>query len=72
MYIADDANEFIAAAENELSKDSGQVEQWLTDVDNFLENISWDYTTSQMMQKMEECMVESSSIEQGEKLKHVA
>ena len=72
VYIADDANEFIAAAENELSKDKEQINQWLTDVDSFLENISWDYTTSQMMQKMEECMVESSTIEQGEKLKHVA
>lgn len=72
VYIADDANEFIAAAENELSKDSAQVAQWLGDVDNFLENISWDYTTGQMMQKIEECLVEKSRSEQGEKLKHVA
>lgn len=72
VYIADDANEFIAAAENELSKDKAQVKQWLNDVDSFLENISWDYTTSQMMQKIEECMVEKSSNEQGHKLRHVA
>ena len=72
VYIADDANEFIAAAENELSKDAAQVEQWLTNVDNFLENVSWDYTTGQMMQKIKECMVENNSMTQDQKLKHVA
>lgn len=72
VYIADDADEFIAAAENELSKDKAQVEKWLTDVDAFLANISWDYTTGQMMEKMDECMAESNPAARAANLKHVA
>lgn len=72
VYIADDASEFIASAENELSKDQAAVKTWLTNVDAFLENISWDYTTAQMLQKIEACIAENSLAREAGSFKHVA
>ena len=43
VYIADNADEFIAAAENEFAKLPEERKAWLNSVDNFLNNISWDF-----------------------------
>ena len=72
VYIADSASAFIAAAEKELAKTAAQVNQWLINVDTFLENISWDYTTRRMMERIKECFVDSNAVQQGTKLKSVA
>ena len=72
VYIADNANEFIAAAETELAKKPAQVKNWLHRVDAFLENVSWDYTTGQMMEKINDCMANSSTVQQPGKLRSVA
>lgn len=71
VYIADNADQFIAAAEEELSKTPEQIKNWLSNVDAFLENISWDATFRQMMDKIEDCLINSST-EQVGKLKSVA
>ena len=48
VHIADSAEDFIRAAEAELSTTDRSA--WLTRVDKFLENISWDKTWAQMVQ----------------------
>jgi len=49
VEIADTADEFITAAENILSRCTGSARsEWLSKVDAFLENISWDKTWAQM------------------------
>lgn len=48
VYIADNAGEFIAAAEEVLSMEDRDL--WLSNVDSFLCDNSWDNTWSQMMQ----------------------
>ena len=72
VYIADNATEFIAAAEKELAKTPAQAKEWLMNVDAFLENISWDYTTRRMMERIKECLVDSNVVRQDAKLKSVA
>lgn len=72
VYIADTAEEFIASAEKELAKTPEQVKRWLSRVDYFLKNVSWDYTTGKMMDRIRECMVENNPVEQVGKLKSVA
>jgi len=72
VYIADTADQFIAAAEKESAKTFDELKQWLTKVDAFLENISWDYTTRRMMEKIKECLVDSNAVRQDAKLKSVA
>ena len=52
VEIADSPDEFINAAEKILAN-SGQTE-WLTRVDAFLKNISWDTTWAQMYNLIEE------------------
>jgi UDP-galactopyranose mutase len=46
VEITDDPDEFIKAAEKILSGSAGS--EWLTKVDAFLQNVSWDKTWSQM------------------------
>ena len=71
VYIADTADEFIAAAENELAKTPRQRSAWLAEVDHFLNDISWDLTNQNMMNKIIACMEQKNSlIETG--LKSVA
>ena len=72
VYIADNAKEFIAAAEIELAKTPEQVKQWLNRVDDFLQHISWDDTTRQMMAKIDDCLAVNSNGQQVGKLKSVA
>ena len=48
VHIADSADEFIKAAEQELNKKDKT--QWLNKVDNFLSQNSWDKTWARMMQ----------------------
>ena len=52
VEITDSPDEFIEAAEKLLSR-SAQSE-WLTRVDAFLENISWDKTWAEMLQLIED------------------
>jgi glycosyltransferase involved in cell wall biosynthesis len=52
VYIADNADEFIAAADTEMAKNPVQKNKWLLEVDIFLQNISWDLTALQMIKKV--------------------
>ncbi|MEN3330634.1 MAG: UDP-galactopyranose mutase [Acidobacteriota bacterium] len=52
VEITDTADEFIAAAEEILSRSNRS--EWLQKVDAFLENISWDKTWSQMSDLIDE------------------
>ena len=52
VEIASNAEEFIAAAEYFLGN-SFNRQEWLTRVDSFLTNISWDATVAQMVEKIE-------------------
>jgi UDP-galactopyranose mutase len=72
VYIADNADEFIASVDNELAKDPGEVKKWLREVDMFLVDISWDHTTALMMSKIDDCLMESAVTEETTGLKHVA
>ena len=72
VYIADDADAFIAAAETELVKSPEEKTNWLKRVDKFLENISWDYTSGQMMEKIKGCLLTSNVSVQNGNLKSVA
>jgi len=72
VYIADDANAFIAAAEKELSKTPAEIKRWLATVDSFLENFSWDYTSGQMMDRINKAMLRNTSGTETGKLKSVA
>ena len=71
VYIADDADTFINAVEEELSKAPEGVKRWLKRVDSFLENVSWDYTARQMMDKIQEAMLATTGTMER-KLKSVA
>jgi UDP-galactopyranose mutase len=51
VHIADTPEDFIKAAESELSLEDRSA--WLSQVDNFLEEISWDKTWSEMMRLIE-------------------
>lgn len=72
VHIADSSDEFIKCAEIELAKTAKQSKQWLNQVDTFLEDVSWDYTTTQMLSKIQDCMAELSSASPSRKLKSVA
>lgn len=58
VHIADTPEHFIGAAETELSVDDRTP--WLSEVDAFLEQISWDKTWSQMMQLMNEKLADKA------------
>lgn len=71
VYIADNADEFIAAAETELQKTSEEKISWLRSVDDFLKNISWSLTNQNMMDKINDCL-EQQAVLTGAGLKSVA
>ncbi|QIR35423.1 UDP-galactopyranose mutase [Tolypothrix sp. PCC 7910] len=48
VRIADTVPEFVAAAEKAMQEDT-RTSEWLTEVDTFLEKISWDRTWAAMM-----------------------
>jgi len=72
VYIADDADTFISAAEKELSKKPAEVKRWLATVDSFLKNVSWDYTAGQMMDRIKEALLANTAGTETRKLKSVA
>ena len=51
VHIADDADEFIIAAEKELANTNKK--NWLARVDCFLKDNSWDHTWSEMMEHID-------------------
>ena len=72
VHIADTAEQFIAAAEAELSKDERAVRQWQRKVDLFLANNSWNNTVASMKKNMQACLNNNSSLRVDTKLKSVA
>lgn len=60
VHIADNADEFIKAAETVLNG-STNTKKWLEDVDNFISNISWDRTWLKMMELIENTMKRKSN-----------
>ena len=71
VYIADTADEFIAAAETEFAKTTLEQQLWLKEVDDFLKDISWDKTANDMLalmsaavnkKKINEVMVTSNTV----------
>lgn len=60
VHIVSNADEFIAAAENELNKKRKST--WLKKVDEFLAFNSWDRTWGQMVRNIEETLIEKSSL----------
>src|SRR4028119_1824931 len=55
VRIADTVEEFVAAAEAAMREDT-QASGWLSRVDTFLEQISWDRTWGSMMQLIESAL----------------
>jgi UDP-galactopyranose mutase len=72
VYIADNTSEFIAAVECELAKSPAKVKEWLVRIDAFLANLSWDETTSKMLESIDDVMKEKRPVGQSGKLKSVA
>jgi UDP-galactopyranose mutase len=60
VHIADNADDFIQAAEKELNRTNNI--QWLTSVDSFLSGNSWDKTWNQMVKLIEDTTTESNNI----------
>ncbi|MBD2041713.1 glycosyltransferase family 1 protein [Microcoleus sp. FACHB-672] len=53
VAIADTSAEFVTAAEAALNQNAGESAQWLSEVDVFLSQTSWDRTWGQMLQLIE-------------------
>lgn len=49
VFIADNADEFIQCAEDQLTKTDRQYNNWLQKVDSFLQHVSWDTCVDDMM-----------------------
>lgn len=58
VRIADNADQFISAAEQELAVTNRQ--SWLTRVDEFLKENSWDNTWNQMMQLIDQKLAQKT------------
>ncbi len=56
VHIADNADQFIQAAEEELN--SPDKQKWLADVDNILADVSWDRTWQDMLELIENALKE--------------
>lgn len=65
VYIADTADDFIAAGEKALI--TGSDKAWLQRVDEFLQDISWDITWNKMMQIIRET-ISKNHLNQKEKI----
>lgn len=61
VHIADTAEEFILAGEKELA--SSNSNRWLSRVDNFLKDISWDNTWKAMMTEISKVYAERNSVD---------
>jgi UDP-galactopyranose mutase len=60
VYIADEASEFIAAAETEIKRTAKQKKEWLQKVDAFLSSNSWDITVERMMDHIAACVLNNN------------
>jgi hypothetical protein len=60
VKIADEPQDFIQAAESILS--SNETEHWLKQVDEFLQNNSWDRTWTLMMQQLQEVATKKPNV----------
>ena len=65
VHIADNAQEFIVAAEDVFKQDALAYQEWLTDVDKFLIDVSWDKTTGSMMDRIQLAISELSEKKEG-------
>jgi glycosyltransferase involved in cell wall biosynthesis len=72
VYIADTPEQFIAAAEKELSKDVSEKNNWLKRVDDFIANDCWDNTTGKMLSHIDTCLLSSTNLPATGNLKSVA
>lgn len=72
VHIADNAQEFIAAVEKEIAKLPVARQKWLKQVDEFLENISWDITADNMFGKIQQCLLDKTVLADTKGLKSVA
>jgi glycosyltransferase involved in cell wall biosynthesis len=63
VHIVNNAEEFIAAAEEELSKKRKTA--WVKKVDQFLEGTSWDRTWSQMVRNIEATIQQNNTVKQA-------
>ncbi|HEY9875082.1 MAG TPA: glycosyltransferase, partial [Candidatus Obscuribacterales bacterium] len=64
VRIADNAEEFVAAAEAAMKEDTKES-GWLSRVDAFLEQTSWDRTWGSMLQLIESAMGAKGSVSNG-------
>lgn len=53
VAIADTSAEFVSAAEAAMNQNADESAQWLSEVDTFLSQTSWDRTWGQMLQLIE-------------------
>ncbi|MBD2338893.1 UDP-galactopyranose mutase [Calothrix sp. FACHB-156] len=60
VRIADTVPEFVAAAEKAMREDT-RTSEWLTEVDTFLEKISWDRTWAAMMKLIDSAIAARDS-----------
>ena len=58
VHIADNAEQFIKAAEQEFNRSTTDYNNWLERVDEFLSAISWDITAANMLSRMQACIQE--------------
>jgi len=72
VYIADTPEQFITAAEKELSKDVSEKNNWLKRVDDFIANDCWDNTTGKMLSHIDTCLLSSTNLPATGNLKSVA
>ncbi|MDQ2718667.1 MAG: glycosyltransferase family 1 protein [Bacteroidota bacterium] len=69
VHIADNANEFISAAEKILSNENTQ--EWSKKVDGFLSNISWNKTWHSMSKLIDEALEKKSTLNNKKKEAYV-
>ena len=65
VYIATNADDFVAAATEILHQDDRS--EWLQKTDAFLANISWDKTWNDMVSKMQEALTQKQSTTKNQK-----
>jgi|SRR5436190_12085255 len=65
VYIADTTDDFIKAVKRELSRSKQEVAHWLKRVDAFMKNMSWDHTSTQMQELINESLSEISENKAG-------
>lgn len=61
VYIGNTAEEFIAAAEQELAKSTPAKQAWLKKVDTFLSQISWSKTYEAMLKLTKQVLIDKAN-----------